>query len=388
MQAQAYTLENDHNVYILGAGFSADAGLPVMSTFLARMRDSVDWFTQQERTAELDAIRSVLAFRLLGASSAYRVVLDLENIEELFSLASAMDADGLAIDMQRAMAATLDFCSETSLRLNARAHTIVLGPNAPLREDVKRSAWPADQRETEGYDRGYLPVGVPNFQSLLGALLGELSEPSPLRQNTFISFNYDLLVEHFLHRLGVGISYGIPEDRLKIRAPWHDAQGTRVLKLHGSINWAASDDPTKLVAYSTYSECRDAGRAPLLLPPTWRKDFGQLATVWQGALDALKTATRIVVIGFSMPLTDQHFRYLLAAGLRDNISLRQIVFVDPMVAGVKTRALRILRPELERRGLIKFIESPAMGLLDQKSLRWIGRPLARDTAIHNYTPKN
>ena len=34
---------NDNNVYILGAGFSAEAGLPVISSFLARMRDAVDW---------------------------------------------------------------------------------------------------------------------------------------------------------------------------------------------------------------------------------------------------------------------------------------------------------------------------------------------------------
>jgi len=34
------SVENDHNVYILGAGFSAGAGLPVIKNFLLRLRDS------------------------------------------------------------------------------------------------------------------------------------------------------------------------------------------------------------------------------------------------------------------------------------------------------------------------------------------------------------
>jgi hypothetical protein len=41
------------NVYLLGAGFSADAGLPTIADFLNQMRDSTDWLAQQGRQAEL-----------------------------------------------------------------------------------------------------------------------------------------------------------------------------------------------------------------------------------------------------------------------------------------------------------------------------------------------
>ncbi|MDB6025010.1 MAG: hypothetical protein JWM68_1233, partial [Verrucomicrobiales bacterium] len=53
-----------------------------------------------------------------------------------------------------------------------------------------------------------------------------------------------------------------------------------------------------------------------------------LQEVWDTAVKAVKTATRIIVIGFSMPQTDVHFKYLMAAGLQDNVSLRQIAFVN------------------------------------------------------------
>jgi hypothetical protein len=34
-------VHNDHNVYILGAGFTAEAGLPFICDFMNRMRDAV-----------------------------------------------------------------------------------------------------------------------------------------------------------------------------------------------------------------------------------------------------------------------------------------------------------------------------------------------------------
>jgi hypothetical protein len=50
--------------------------------------------------------------------------------------------------------------------------------------------------------------------------------------------------------------------------------------------------------------------------------------VWQKAVDALKTATRICVIGYSMPETDAFFKFLLALGLAENDRLYKLVVVD------------------------------------------------------------
>jgi hypothetical protein len=99
----------------------------------------------------------------------------------------------------------------------------------------------------------------------------------------------------------------------------------------------------------------------LLVPPTWRKIFGaHLTDVWDGALAALKDATRIVILGFSMPTTDTHFKYLLASGLRENISLRHLLFVNPALSEtegdqlLRKNLFSILRPELEVRGIAQL----------------------------------
>jgi hypothetical protein len=86
---------NDHNVYILGAGFTAEAGLPLIKDFMNRMRDTAAWLEiQGGREREQKAISRVLEFRLRAAAAAHRVPLNVENIEELFSLASASAGEG------------------------------------------------------------------------------------------------------------------------------------------------------------------------------------------------------------------------------------------------------------------------------------------------------
>jgi len=63
----------DNNVYILGAGFSAAAGIPVLNNFLYDMRSSVSWLLANNRLDELSAVREVLNFRKRAASAALRV---------------------------------------------------------------------------------------------------------------------------------------------------------------------------------------------------------------------------------------------------------------------------------------------------------------------------
>jgi hypothetical protein len=100
----------NHNVYILGAGYSRDAKLPLTFDFLTYMRDCHEWLSKDpSRSREAKAIESVFDFRLKAASAAYRTIINVENIEELFSLASASEDDSLMDSLPTAIAATLDY---------------------------------------------------------------------------------------------------------------------------------------------------------------------------------------------------------------------------------------------------------------------------------------
>lgn len=50
--SQSPKVHNDHNVYILGAGFSVEAGYPVIKDFMNQMRDAAAWLQVEDGRAE------------------------------------------------------------------------------------------------------------------------------------------------------------------------------------------------------------------------------------------------------------------------------------------------------------------------------------------------
>ncbi|HUD40912.1 MAG TPA: hypothetical protein VMR06_02830 [Dokdonella sp.] len=292
-----FELRNQHTVFILGAGFSRLRGLPLISDFALRMRDAAIWCERNGREIEARSIFEVLRFRLEAASAAYRISLDLENIEELFSLASAGSPD-ITSDVRIAIAATLNYCE------SAEAHPQVRFDYKSNRELQVLCPQGGDSVDTDIY-----PV-------LLRKLLGSRGE----EQASFVSFNYDLVLEGAFKALGLQWNYFI-NDEGKVG-------GYPLLKLHGSMNWGAGDGLVE--QYESYEDLRNSGQELSIVPPTWNKVLSPtLVNVWRKANQIISTATNIVVIGFSMPSTDLHFKYLLASGTRNNVSLRKIVFVDP-----------------------------------------------------------
>lgn len=339
-------LVNNHNVYILGAGFSREAGMPLVSDFLLRMRDSAEWLESQSRDKELKSVESVLAFRREASSAAYWAQLNLENIEELFSLASATPGAPKE-DVQVAISATIDYCASVN-----RSTPYYLW----IKDANLTQAFPVLlKEEIDGH------FSMPTYSYYAARLLGMLVDGKQKGRNTFISFNYDMLLEEALSQLGVPFSYAFGKQSVNYHPSSKcttDDDAVRVLKLHGSVNWGKRNNESgrAFTIYGSYGELRGAQATPQIVPPTWSKVFAdQLQYVWDASIRALETATRIVVIGFSIPETDLHFKYLLAAGLKKSISLRELIFVNPDIASVEVRARRLLRNDYISDGRIRLL---------------------------------
>ena len=381
-------LENDHNVYVLGAGFSREAGLPLISDFLLQMRDSHEWLQTQGREAEAKAVSRVLEFRLAATSAAYWVNLDLENIEELFSLASA-SSGGMDQNVRLAIAATLDFAR--ARQPSPRREMLIQGKSAVFKDTsdgkpLHRPRW-AKPKTPRGQPTSGIagPYDISLYAYYVARLLGmfEDVEGNPKGQNTFISFNYDTLVEEALRELEIQFCYGFKPGTVNFD-PSAAREGAdsdvHLLKLHGSVNWARPKAKrNRLTVYGDYDDVRKSGAVPELVPPTWKKVFeNQMEAVWERAVERLNSATRIVIIGFSMPPTDMHFKYLIAAGLQNNISLRQILFVKPDAEELAGRVGVVLRKA--------YIDSHKIGFASEELYRFllssgshskIGRPLEK-----------
>jgi hypothetical protein len=180
------------------------------------------------------------------------------------------------------------------------------------------------------------------------------------RHVTIITFNYDLVAETMLDSLGVPWNYGTLDTNDDQRPEGPEC--VKLLKLHGSINWYRPRDPKgnltgRLETPKTYEDVLRAGAAPHIIPPTWQKNFTDyMALVWDDAVQAISDATRLGILGFSLPESDTHFKYLLAAGLRNNISLRRVAFATKQSTLPVERLWQILRPELDK-ALVTTVES-------------------------------
>src|SRR6266404_4271615 len=76
----------DHNVYILGAGFSRDAGAPLIHDFLDRAREFFDDPDSALDPQERQQFEQVFKFKRDIARAREKFRIDLDNIEQLFGL--------------------------------------------------------------------------------------------------------------------------------------------------------------------------------------------------------------------------------------------------------------------------------------------------------------
>jgi hypothetical protein len=371
-------LNNNHNVYVLGAGFSAFRGLPLMQDFMHRMRDAYDHMVRSSRNDEANAIARVLEFRRDSAAAAYLINLDLEDIEELFSLASVLGED-YSIDLRLAIAATLSFSQEVSVE-----------PHFTIQHEIRKpftfpKHWKpsAANRDSSG---NYNYLRAPSYEVLVQGLLGQLGSGCAPGNNSLLSFNYDLLIETALSSLGQEFSYGFDTTQ----EMHQDQQGSlrhnqvstlKLLKLHGSMNWSTNPTTGTFEIFESYEKLRTYDRVPHLIPPTWRKSFTPaLQSVWKEAINSIRAATRLIIIGLSIRPADLHLKYLLAAGLRNNLSLREIVFFDPAEAALKLQ-IESLFSDVERLPTVQVFGRRAETLISpgtgRGTMSECGRPITR-----------
>jgi hypothetical protein len=235
----------DNNVYILGAGFSAAAGIPVLNNFLYDMRSSVSWLSANNRLDELRAVRDVLNFRKRAASAALRVNLNVENIEDLFSLAAASGQYPLADSVSTAIAATLAYATIPQNQPEILI-SVKHGLQTPDNWELRLQADEVNNYKASIYD---LYAGL-----LSGTACGLHAE----MRNTVITFNYDTVLEDALSNWNLQSWYGFDSDSVEYDDSCrflseNDADRVLpILKLHGSVNWAAPHEGSKLRIYGDY----------------------------------------------------------------------------------------------------------------------------------------
>jgi len=298
-------------------------------------------------------------------SASYYVELDLDNLEHIFSLADMLkqigskEGEQYFSDLRYLVMETLDRCQ--------------------LRWEGKRI------QPDNLYDRFTQNLGELYKQrmNLVSQTLGSFEK------DVIITFNYDVMLDYAIKLRGTGFDYSL--------SPLPSSQGFKLLKLHGSTNWAYClkcrhpiqivqptpippghiPDPfledgnqinfrmvTNVLKNTPCENCKEKDvLEPVVIPPTWSKaiDKTPLVKVWETAVNEIRNAFQIVVIGYSMPPTDTFFQYLLTLGLSSNAAFHRVVVVNKDDSGgFRERYLRVFSRSLHDRGRLKFLLSNKM----------------------------
>jgi hypothetical protein len=272
-------------VYLLGAGFSAPLGLPVISNFYWKAKDLYDG----------DPIKFnhfAKSFNLMESFHRVKMFMkaDLENIEEILSILEMKDM--LSSEPNRESFSK--FISDVII-----AYTPAIQPPVP------------SPQFSNLFGPEHLSASYCIFVSqLFGICKGRFNEqPRALERGktsadySVISLNYDCVLEAACEYINRHYHLDPPLlflDPTSDKAAAASSQGVMLAKLHGSVR-------TEIV------------------PPTWNKKIHEkILPAWQAAFRLVAEANEIRFIGYSLPETDSYFRYFLKAAISQSFNLQRV----------------------------------------------------------------
>ena len=332
----------NRNVYILGAGFSATAGAPLVHDFLDRSRELYDDPASGLTDDERKKFRSTFDFRRQMAQCRDKIEIDLDNIEQLFGLVEISDrllAESANRNAETRSDIVYTIAKTLQLSIGKVENRGRLG-FSPAAGCEGIDGIPAEWETSTGGTSRYLADLYVVFAALIAGMLDERANRR-CRAETVITFNYDLVLDDALRRIGCEPNYylGGTSSRLAERAK----VSVPLLKLHGSTNWGICKGCKDILTIPPQLDtspsnflnlecpnCKSHSYQPMLVPPSWDKSEYRdvMRPIWQEAVEALKSASRICVIGYSMPEADSFFKFLLTIGLADNHQLYSFTVVD------------------------------------------------------------
>lgn len=155
----------------------------------------------------------------------------------------------------------------------------------------------------------------------------------------YVSFNYDLALEKSLS------NYNYLNVNVDISNPYYiqNSPFDLILKLHGSLNWQNNSSSSDIIfkyteivpEYPNDTLSANTCNEPGIVPPTIFKDIinnknGEneplsrlLFAQWKSVIQLLSEADKVIIIGYSFPLTDYHVHriFQIANMLRRNNNL-------------------------------------------------------------------
>lgn len=190
---------------------------------------------------------------------------------------------------------------------------------------------------------------INNYHKLL---VDKLLESNLLLDTTFISANYDIIIDNTIasiydkNKVPIMLDYGIDFTNFKHDSNWNKPVEPKVslYKIHGSLNWTFCPICSSLtltpyeggvmrilenIEGAKCLNCRET-TVPIIVPPTYFKNINNvfLSNVWHESENALRDSEILIFCGYSFPEADVHIKYMIkrVQTSRKKTPLKIIVF--------------------------------------------------------------
>ncbi len=202
-----------NTVFILGAGASKQAGVPLMAEFL-------DFAGDLWKLGEVDNAKSSFEC-VFRAISELQIVhsksqLNLQNMESVFA----------AFEMAKTLQTLANYNSDDIAGLSSSMKAVIVNTiQQTMRLPINNDLFPLPPQ----------PYG--QFIDLLVELRKNVK---PQQTTAVITFNYDLGLDYTLHIKNVPIWYGLDQAQQTLNS-------IPIFRLHGSLNWAFCPECSKVI---------------------------------------------------------------------------------------------------------------------------------------------
>jgi len=274
----------DKTVYILGAGFSAPLGLPVMTNFLEMSKDM--YFKNMSRYKDFPKVFESID-QMHKTKSYYST--DLFNIEEILSILEMRDLCGYSKNRSKFIHYLIDVIEYYTPTFST--------PNR------QPGNW-YDHMFSSNREYFWFVACIFSLQ-VLGMNMSNLTfELQSQRAMSYgiITLNYDLILENIIEYIknNFNCNNNFLFEKSINSSPRSDS--VYLSKLHGSID------------------------SKVIIPPTWNKSVknNEIKAFWKLAYKLLSEANNIRILGYSLPASDTYIKYLLRVAIIESENLKKI----------------------------------------------------------------
>jgi len=325
-------------VLFLGAGFSKNAGFPLMREFSMFSQDLAGY------EEHILCLHNCISYAQRTRAYIHGDIYNVEYLMSVLSLAAITNPD-------------LEFTVENKKIRVSDALDI-----------LKELVWRVYSRIED----------VANLRKSYELFVASLTHFTKRPNNCIdiITTNYDLLPEMIMYAIKKNATMPVEFERMPLpegcKAPpncaivggsggyqiYREGESKNLHKLHGSVNWFLKkgsnfqklycwDEIFPLIGrhndlfHMPFCVCNRAeipkDYLPVIVPPSMIKEYNVpvILKAWQGASEAIAKANKIIFIGYSFPPSDTIMKFFLGTSLTNNQSGCRITVIDKNTDAVK-----------------------------------------------------